>query len=132
METLSLSVPKMYGDHHVLAVRNLMLALGGVQDVYASSSFHLVEVQYDSTKVTPQQIESTLEEAGYLGDLLTPTETGTPATEKKDGQPAFFRHTAAYAQTGRTISFSQTLPSMGRPLWPCPGMGPVKTVSSER
>lgn len=126
METLSLHVPTMYGDHHVIAVRDLLLRLPGVSDVYASSSFHLVEVQYDPAKTAPQEIESTLEEAGYLGDLPTPKETNIPATEKRNGQPAFYRRTAAYAQTGSTVSFAQTLPHVGRPLWPCPGMGPVK------
>lgn len=126
METFSLHVPAMYGDHHVIAVRDLLLKLPGVSDVYASSSFHLVEVQYDPAKTAPQKIESTLEEAGYLGELPMPKETAIPATEKRNGQSAFFRHTTAYAQTGRTVSFAQALPNVGRPLWPCPGMGPVK------
>lgn len=131
METLSLHVPAMYGDHHVIAVRALLLKLEGVSDVYASSSFHHVEVMFDPGKLTPEKIEATLEEAGYLGELPTPAETGAPATEKRDGQPVFFRHTAAYAQTGSTVSFAQTLPHAGRPLWPCPGMGPVKTANDE-
>ncbi len=131
METFSMHVPAMYGDHHVIAVRALLLKLEGVNDVYASSCFHRVEVQYDPTKTTPQEIESTLEEAGYLGELPLPEETHIPATEKRNGQPAYFRHTAAYAQTGHTVSFAQTLPHGKRPLWPCPGMGPVKTAIDE-
>jgi len=132
MEILTLDVPSMYGDHHVTAVRALLLEVPGVTDVYASSSFHLVEVQYDPTKLPPDVIKNKLEEAGYLGELFTPTENGTPANERTAENPAFFRHTAAYAQTGRTVGFAQTLPNVGRPLWPCPGMGPVKSVISEQ
>ncbi|MCB8990421.1 MAG: heavy-metal-associated domain-containing protein [Ardenticatenaceae bacterium] len=131
MEILTLDVPSMYGDHHVTAVRALLLQVAGVSDVYASSSFHLVEVQYDPATLSPEVIKNKLEEAGYLDELPTPAETSTPATEKSDGEPAFFRHTAAYAQTGRTVSFAQTLPNVGRPLWPCPGMGPVKVIPKE-
>jgi copper chaperone CopZ len=127
MESFSLKVPAMYGDHHVIAARELLLNLAGVTDVYASSSFRLVEVQYDPTQITPQEIESTLDEAGYLGELPLPAETNIPATERRNGQPAFFRHTAAYVQTGRTISFAQKLPDVERPLWPCPGMGVVRS-----
>lgn len=131
METFSLNVPAMFGDHHVIAVRALLLKLPGISDVYASSSFHLVEVQYDPAKISPEIIQNSLKEAGYLGELSTPTETATPATEKTADQPAFFRHTAAYAQTGQTVSFAQKLPQGGRPLWPCPGMGPVKVIKEE-
>lgn len=131
METLSLTVPTMYGDHHVLAVRGLLLEMSGVVDVYASSSFHIVEVQYDPVKLSPDAIKQTLEEAGYVGELPTPAETSTPATEKTTDQPAFFRHTAAYAQTGQIVGFAQNLPFAERPLWPCPGMGPVKAEKAE-
>jgi len=117
----------MFGDHHVIAVRTLLLKLPGVQDVYASSSFHLAEVEYDPAKITPAEIESTLAEASYLDELPMPTETSVPATEKRNGQAAFFRHTAAYAQTGHMVSFAQKLPPTGRPLWPCPGMGVVES-----
>ncbi|MCA9977925.1 MAG: hypothetical protein KC413_19325 [Anaerolineales bacterium] len=107
------------------------MEMDGVLDVYASSSFQIIEVQYDPAKLPPNTIETKLEEAGYLGELIIPAETGAPATEKTADQPAFFRHTAAYAQTGQTISFAQKLPFVGRPLWPCPGMGPIKMVEEE-
>lgn len=131
METYALDVPTMFGDHHVIAVRELLLKLPGISDVYASSSFHLVEVRYDPEKLSPEVIKKKLEDAGYLGELSTPAETSVPATEKQADQPKFFRHTAAYAQTRQTVSFAQKLPTAARPLWPCPGMGPVKAFKEE-
>ncbi len=121
---LTLELPSMYGDHHVVEVRNLLLALAGVEDVYASSSFRIVEIQYDKTKTPPEQIETVLGEAGYLGEMPMPTETAVPAT-KSNGE-TFFRHTAAFEQTGKSVGFTQQVTYSGRPLWPCPGMGPIR------
>ncbi len=124
MERFSLDLPAMYGDHHVTEVRRLVLALPGVDEVYASSSFQVVEVTYDETQLDPEQIKATLEEAGYIGELPIPVEKGA-LEEQKNGEKPFFRHTAAYAQTGKAVSFAQKVPFLGRPLWPCPGMGPL-------
>ncbi len=123
MPNLTLELPSMYGDHHVVEVRRLLLELPGVADVYASSSFRIVEVQYDDAELTPDQIKAVLGEAGYLGELPMPAETSTPATEN-NGQ-TYFRHTAAFEQTGQVVNFGQKVPYNGRPLWPCPGMGPI-------
>ena len=112
----------MFGDHHVLEVRRILQELPGIDDVYASSAFQFLQIQYDESKVTEEQIDALLEEAGYLGELLTPEETSIPATES-NGQ-AVFRHTAAFKQT-RKVSFHRTTPDAPRPLFPCPGMGPV-------
>ena len=131
METLTLDVPAMFGDHHVIDVRRLLFALPGVQDVYASSSFHIVEIQFDADAVSPAAIKGELEAAGYLDDLPVPEETDVPANEATNGEKPFFRHTAAYVQTGKTVSFAQNLPAAGRPLWPCPGMGPVAVMAEE-
>jgi hypothetical protein len=100
-----------------------------VADVYASSSFRVVDVTFDDTAVSPEQIKQVLDEAGYLGELPMPAETGKAATE--EGETPYFRHTAAFEQTGQVVSFGQTVPHNGRPLWPCPGMGPVVSVKEE-
>lgn len=124
MKEISFDLPTMYGDHHVTEVRRLLLELPGVQEVYASSSFHVVEVQFDETKLESQTIEQTLSDAGYLGELLMPVEMGALA-ERENGDKPFFRHTAAFENTGHTVSFGQKVPYAGRPLWPCPGFGPL-------
>jgi hypothetical protein len=39
MNTLTLELPAIYGDHHVLEVRRILFELPGIEDVYASSNF---------------------------------------------------------------------------------------------
>jgi len=130
VKILSLDLPTMYGDHHVVEVRSLLLELPGVNDVYASSSFHIVEVEYDETVLSSEQINSVLDEAGYLGELPVAVEKGALG-ERENGDKPFFRQSTAYAQTGKSLSFGQQVPFSGRPLWPCPGMGPLATGDEE-
>lgn len=125
MEKFTIELPSLYGDHHVIEVRRLLFDLNGVQDVYASSAFHLVEVTYDPATLDEQTVRSELEKAGYLGDFAFPEEKGA-APYQNAGEPSFFRHTAIYDNTRKTVSFAQQVKDTGRPLWPCPGMGPLK------
>jgi copper chaperone CopZ len=127
MEKLTLDLPAMYGDHHVLEVRRILLEMSGVSDVYASSCFHVVEVAYDPAQVRAEAIHAALEAAGYLEPLFVPLESEVASSQDGD-QTIFFRHTAAYRQTGKVVSFAQQVASSGRPLWPCPGMGPLQRV----
>ncbi|MFC2063658.1 heavy-metal-associated domain-containing protein [Chloroflexota bacterium] len=119
-------LPAMYGDHHVTEVRRLLLETQGVEDVYASSGFQAVEVQYDEKKVNEQDLEELLNKGGYLGQLITQIESEIPeSTGESTG--TYFRHTAAYTQTKLTVGFSQAInQNQGRALWPCPGIGLVK------
>ena len=123
MEKLRIAVPAMYGDHHVVEVRRMLMELPGVEGVYASSAFQVVHVTYDPAKISPEQIESRLGENGYLNSLPVDMESGSPAV--KNSGEAFFRHTAAYEQTRQVIGFTQTVSWAGRPLWYCPGIGVV-------
>lgn len=133
METLTLDVPAMYGDHHVLEVRRILLELPGVEDVNASSSFHVVEVHYDPEKVNADELKDRLDEAGYLGELLTPEETGLAVHGgRANGNAVHFRHTATYQQTRQAISFARTPSYSGRPLWPCPGIGVISASDEEK
>jgi len=124
-----LELPSMYGDHHVTAVRHLLLALPGVKIVYASSSFRVVEIQYDEKQLTPAQIETALQDTGYLGELPVPAETGVAVNQ--NGGQTYFRHTTAHEQTGKSVGFSQKVSYEGRPLWPCPGMGVISNIDEE-
>ena len=123
----------MYADHHVSEVRRILLAMAGVEEVYASSSFQAVEVTFDPKKTDADAIRARLEEAGYLDDLALPVESNAPATDQ-DGQDrdAYFRHTAAYERGGEVVSFARKTPYSGRSLWPCPGMGILKIVDEEK
>lgn len=131
MEKYTLDLPTMYGDHHVLEVRRILLAIPGIEDVYASSAFRAVEVTYDPAKVTPETFIGKLDQAGYSGDLQVPVELSTAAVQGNGGKKPFFRHTASYETTRTMVSFAQRVNYEGRPLWPCPGMGPLQSKAPE-
>jgi len=73
METLTLDLPSMYADHHVLRVRDALSALKGVKDVYASSAWQQVMISYDPKALQAGEIEEALKSAGY-----PPGEGGPP------------------------------------------------------
>jgi len=124
MQTKTFETPALYGDHHVSEVRQILLGIPGVEDVYASSSFQVVQVSFDPEKTSESIIEKKLDEAGYLGELTFPVEKGTSPYEGNGGG-AYFRRTKAYTQTKQSVNFSQNVSYLGRPLWPCPGMGVI-------
>lgn len=114
MERTLFHIPAMYGDHHVTAVRDLLLALPGVNDVYASAGFQQVVVSYDPEVITPAAIEQALAAEGYGTDAVNVT----PPTSIDLST----RHTVAHSGTGRTMSFAVELPTWGSgALRPCPG-----------
>ena len=76
MQTKRFEMPALFADHHVLEVRRILLELPGVTEVYASSAFQVVEVQYDESKINDLQIAMKLDEAGYLGEWTIPAEAG--------------------------------------------------------
>jgi copper chaperone CopZ len=131
MEKKFYELPAMYADHHVVEVRRILLEMPGVKDVYASSAFQVAKVTYDPEVVSESAIAEKLEEAGYLGDFAVITEAGKPATSV-NGDNIYFRHTEVYEQTKDTIGFAQNVSYVGRPLWPCPGMGVINTMEEEK
>jgi copper chaperone CopZ len=113
----------MYADHHVVEVRRILSEISGVGTITASSAFRVLEVEYDSDKTSEDAVMEALHGAGYIGELPIPSESGEPAVGRES--VTFFRHTAAVETAGNTISFGQDITPAGRPLWPCPGMGPA-------
>lgn len=65
METATFNIPALWADHHVLAVREALESVDGVEDVIASSLYRDVLVKYDQTKVDPARLAGALESAGY-------------------------------------------------------------------
>ncbi len=124
MKKVEFEVPAVYGDHHVLEVRKALLEISGVEDVYASSAFHVVEVTYDPKKVSEEAIKNKLEEMGYLSELNLPVEMGATGEERIPG--VFFRHTDVFETTKQVVGFRQEISYSGRPLWYCPGFGVIK------
>jgi len=127
MKTVIINVPNMYGDHHVVEVRHILMEMPGVIDVYASSAFRVVEVEYDEIQINDLEMTLVLDEAGYLSEWSVPIEAGT-STYQEDRSQTFFRHTAVYENTQQVVSFAQKVPYQGRPMWNCPGMGVIKPM----
>ncbi len=131
MQKVTYETPALYGDHHVIEIRRILLALPGVEDVYASSAFQVVEVTYDPEKINDLEIAVKLDQAGYLGEWTVPIESGMAAYQAATDVKPYFRHTAAYEQTRTLVSFAQNVAYLGRPLWPCPGMGLISKPMEE-
>lgn len=93
MEKVIVDVPSMYADHHVLVVRDLLNALEGVKEVYASSAFKQVLVKYDPAAVQAGAIIDALEQAGYSEEMKTPVQGKLPEDAWKQGS---FRMTETY------------------------------------
>jgi|Deesub1362A_J573_1020465.scaffolds.fasta_scaffold01562_4 copper chaperone CopZ len=116
MEKLVLDIPLLYADHHTVAVRRILEGLPGISDLYVSSAFHQVSLNYDPAQVSKEQIVQALEEYGYL---------------QEGPQLAFadriYRHeqrrTAALAGTAGTVAFIEPAPPIQeRPRMPTPDL----------
>ncbi len=127
MRTITLELPTLYGDHHVLEVRRILFEIPGVIDAYVSSAFHAVEVTFDETKTNDLEISMKLDQAGYLGEWSFPIEIGA-TNQVEEGSKPFFRHTEVFEVNKQVVSFAQNVSYTGRPLWPCPGMGVIRKM----
>ncbi|MDR3576196.1 MAG: heavy-metal-associated domain-containing protein [Anaerolineaceae bacterium] len=127
MQISSFNTPGLYADHHVSEVRKHLLELPGVQSVYASSAFQIVEVTYDESKLTQDVLNDLLDRLGYLSEIQALAESGTAASG--DDAPNY-RHTVTYTATRKTVSFQQQVPYSGRPLFVCPGIGTIKPMDN--
>jgi len=125
MTSVALDVPAMYADHHVVEVRRILSGIPGVETINASSAFQVVRVEFDPEKTSEEALRQQLDEVGYFNDLPGPAETGEPAAGREG---TYFRHSAAYESAGTAVAFQQDIGTTGRPLWPCPGLGPVPTM----
>ncbi len=130
-KTVTFDTPALYGDHHVQEVRQLLLSLPGVEDIYASSAFRVVDVTFDDEKVSEAEISAKLGEAGYLDDWLLPQETGMATYAQADRPLTYFRHTEIFETSRQVVSFAQKVPYSGRPLWTCPGFGVINSNKME-
>jgi hypothetical protein len=84
MEKVVLDVPALWADHHVLRVRDALIPHAGVGDVYASSAWKQVLVEYDANKTDRASIERTLAEAGYPVGEGEPPVLAVPTKNRKD------------------------------------------------
>ena len=131
MEVFTIELPAMYGDHHVVEVKRILLEISGVEDVYASSGFRAAEITFDPDRTSTEDIKAKLDQSGYIGELPIPEEIPAESAATGNGRKGFFRHTAAYETTSQVVSFGQTVNYEGRALWPCPGMTPLTGMDEE-
>lgn len=87
MSKTVLAVPRMWADHHVLKVREVLAALDGVGDIYASAAWKQVVVSYNSKKLKKADVVGALAGAGYkldddLGLEGAPLSAGDPAWDE--------------------------------------------------
>ena len=80
MEELTLAVPGMWADHHVLAVRELLRQDDAVTSTTASALEGAVSVAYDASRTDPQRIAALLSEGGYA--CGEPAAAADPPTDK--------------------------------------------------
>jgi copper chaperone CopZ len=98
MAKSTFDVPTLWADHHVLKVREALLGLDGVDDVYASSAWKQVLVTYNSKKTKKAEIEKALAKAGYpVGDGEVPIVV----------QPTAIRRDPQWADGVRTTQTNQ-------------------------
>ena len=84
MASLTVNLPTMFADHHVLKVRDVLYAMDGVEDVFASSAWLAVIVNYVPEKIEPEAINRALTDAGYTPDLPTPVLATAIGNQFKD------------------------------------------------
>ena len=65
VETIVLGIPRMYGDHHAIAVRQMLVQTPGIQDVWASAAFQRAQIKFDPDVIQSSQIILRLIDAGY-------------------------------------------------------------------
>lgn len=125
MDEMQIELPAMFGDHHVLAVRAILLEMAGVETVWASAAWRTVTVRYDPAKVTPAQIEARLAEEGYTQPAPVPV-----LNPEADAGP---RYSSTLNETTKTMGFAQRIAPVAdaRPLWPCPGMAPWRETETQ-
>ncbi len=68
MKDLVVEVPSMYADHHVLRVREALLATPGVTEVVAGAARRRVLIRFDETVTSPEVLRATLRAGGYPPD----------------------------------------------------------------
>jgi hypothetical protein len=84
----SISLPAMYGDHHVVQVRQIVAALPGVKDIRASASRRKLSVTFDRAQLTVEALGAALAQGGYApGATSAPGAAPAEATSAGENLP---------------------------------------------
>lgn len=65
MQTITTKIPRMYADHHVIAVQTLLSGQSGIQEVQASAATRQVAVVFDPELTSAETILMRLVTGGY-------------------------------------------------------------------
>jgi copper chaperone CopZ len=84
MENIILDLPSMYGDHHVLKVRDALADLEGIEELYASSAWRQLMISFDPKRIKQADIEQALADAGYPLDEGEPPALVEASDIKRD------------------------------------------------
>ena len=90
MSKLVLDVPTLWADHHVLKVRDALVTLEGVDEVYASAAWKQVLVDFDAGKTDQAAIETwgqVLEYDRKVADTLYSSNCGGHTVNNEDYWP---------------------------------------------
>jgi copper chaperone CopZ len=80
MEEVTLAVPGLWADHHVVTVLGLLRDEPGVASVTASALEKCVRLSYDPGATSPERIAARLNEGGYATGAAGADEA--PPTDK--------------------------------------------------
>ncbi len=113
MAELQLTIPALFGDHHTVAVKEILDKLDGIESTFVTSAYRQVVIKFDPGKINEETIKETLAHEGYQEGVLEEVFAESLSEDST-------RHTAAVTEV---LSFTNQPPSWeGRPLWPCPGL----------
>lgn len=65
MEEIQLKIPRLYGDHHTIAIHQALAQLPGLQQIWVSPATHQVRVSFDPAQIDAEAIITRLTRAGY-------------------------------------------------------------------
>lgn len=83
MTKVTIDVPALWADHHVLKAREALIDLEGVREVYASSAWKQILVDYNSRTIQRADLEQALADAGYpVGEGAPPVLAHTNAVRR--------------------------------------------------
>jgi copper chaperone CopZ len=95
MEELTLAVPGMWADHHVLAVRDLLREDDAVAFTDASALERTVRIEFDGSRTDRQRITTLLAQGGYA--CGEPEDAARPPLDKPAWATAGVRVTTTNA-----------------------------------
>ncbi len=74
MENLELTIPALYADHQVTKIKQLLSPIAGVQDVFVSSAFKAVAIEFDPAKTSKGALVKALADADFVPGQLEEVE----------------------------------------------------------